>query len=487
MMNLIVKLVRGGGVTLLLLMSNSASCQEQLDLESAVKIAEKTVRFYREHVGVQGGYIFGVSDDLTQREGENRVGPREAWIEPPATPAVGMVYLRGWQMTRLSIFRDAMLETADALVRGQLESGGWANNIEYDPLLRPKYAYRVDHRTSLDQRFNRTTFDDDKSQSALKFLMLLDQELIFENASLHEAAMIALDAFQKAQYPNGAWPQQYSEFPEPNEYPVTKARFPQSWSREFPKIKYSQFYTLNDNTICDLIDLMLTAYFVYEDDRWLTSAKHGGDFLLLAQLPEPQPGWAQQYNRDMEPVWARKFEPPAISGSESQQVMRTLLTLYDVTGEEKYLRPLPRVIEYYRSLQLDDGQLARFYEIGTDKPLYFTKDYKLVYRDNDLPTHYGFKVSSKIDSIERQYQKLKERGASHSSVLQNPKLPRLDVSLRKSAERIVGQLDNRGAWVEDGELKTYPKDEQSGRIISTQTYLKNLSTLIDFINASLEK
>ena len=51
-------------------------------------------------------------------------------------------------------------------------------------------------------------------------------------------------------------------------------------------------------------------------------------FLLLAQLPEPQPGWAQQYNIEMEPEWARKFEPPAVTGGESQKVIATLLTLF---------------------------------------------------------------------------------------------------------------------------------------------------------------
>ena len=50
----------------------------------------------------------------------------------------------------------------------------------------------------------------------------------------------------------------------------------------------------------------------------LAAAKRGGDFLLLAQMPEPQPAWCQQYHPDMHPVWARKFEPPAIACSESE-------------------------------------------------------------------------------------------------------------------------------------------------------------------------
>jgi len=466
---------------------NDLLAQDVLDRQTAVEALEQAVTFYRENVSVEGGSVYRVSADLTKREGEDRVGPREAWIQPPATSTVGMTYLRGRQLTGLPVFRDAMLEVADALIRGQLESGGWSNNMEFDPLLRPKYAYRTDHRTTIGKRYNRTTFDDNKSQSSLEFLMLADRELKFQNTAIHEAAMFALDSFARAQYPNGAWPQQYTEFPDPKDFPVVKAKFPETWNRTYERISYSRFYTLNDNTICDLIELMLTAHAVYGDDRWLASAKQGGDFLLLAQLPEPQPGWAQQYNIDMEPAWARKFEPPAITGGESQGVMQTLLTLYDRTRDEKYLKPIPRALEYYRSLELDNGQLARFYEMGTDKPLYFTRQYELVYRDDDLPTHYGFKVGNKLDRLEREYRRLSERGPSQSFEISAPRAPGMSDSLRQRASQVISALDKRGAWVEAGELRNFSGDEQVGRVIDTRTYIKNISTLADFIAAAQEK
>ena len=40
------------------------------------------------------------------------------------------------------------------------------------------------------------------------------------------------------------------------------------------------------------------------------------------------PRLAQQYNTDMHPAWARKFEPPAVSSSETAGVIRALLTLH---------------------------------------------------------------------------------------------------------------------------------------------------------------
>ena len=54
---------------------------------------------------------------------------------------------------------------------------------------------------------------------------------------------------------------------------------------------------------------MLEAFHRLGDDTYLEAAKRGGDFLVLAQLPEPQPGWAQQYNFDMEIT--KKISPDA--------------------------------------------------------------------------------------------------------------------------------------------------------------------------------
>lgn len=58
-----------------------------------------------------------------------------------------------------------------------------------------------------------------------------------------------------------------------------------------------------------------------------------GDFLILAQMPDPQPAWAQQYSYDMHPLWARRFEPPAIADRESEDVMLTLMEIHRYTGD----------------------------------------------------------------------------------------------------------------------------------------------------------
>ena len=324
----------------------------------------RAVTFFRENASAEGGYVFQVSADLSKREGEGRVGKSTAWIEPPATPSVGMAYLNAYRSCRDPLLLDAAKETAEALRRGQLRSGGWDNRIEFDPVERKKYAYRVDPISNEKLR-NTTTFDDDKSQSAIRFLMQLDKELGFKAATIHDCVTYAVDAALKAQYANGAWPQRYSEFPIQSNSPMLKASIPDSWSRTYRGERYTDHYTLNDNTLSDLISTMLDAWEVYDDSRYLDSAVRGGDFLLRAQLPEPQPGWAQQYDRNMHPAWARKFEPPAISGGESQGVMRILMMLYRRTAAEletaeRFLEPIPPAIAYFRRSLLNDGHLARF-------------------------------------------------------------------------------------------------------------------------------
>lgn len=464
--------------------AQDARSEEPLTREQATEALHRAVTFFRTKVGVQGGYIYKVSADLTRREGEEKVGPTTAWIQPPATPAVGMAYLEAYRLTNDPQLFEAAVETGMALVNTQLESGGWDNQIEFGPEERRRCAYRVDKHADLRRLRNTTTFDDDKSQSCLRFLMQLDRTLEQKNAAIHEAVAYSQDAFLKAQYPNGAWPQRYSEFPKAEDYPVVKASYPESWPRTFPGADYKSYYTLNDNTITDLITTMLEAYDLYGEERFLASAKKAGDFYLLAQMPDPQPGWAQQYDAGMHPAWARKFEPPAITGGESQKLMRTLMLLYRRTGDEKYLAPIPQALAYYRTCVLPDGRMARFYELKTNKPLYFTKQYELTYSSDDMPTHYGFIVSSSLDRIEAEYEKLRKEGPPQESRPREAERPKMSAGLAREAAEAVAALDERGAWVTPGKLSNYGSDDGTREVIDSRVFIKSVERLAKFISAT---
>ena len=120
-------------------------------------------------------------------------------------------------------------------------------------------------------------------------------------------------------------------------------------------------------------------------------------------MPDPQPGWCQQYTQQMVPMWARKFEPPAVSGWESQDAMRTLIRIARVTGDKKYLEPIPKALAYFNKSLLPDGRVARFYELRTNKPLYMNARYELTHDDTAAPDHYGWKQPARFKEIEALY------------------------------------------------------------------------------------
>ncbi|HUT93788.1 MAG TPA: pectate lyase [Thermoguttaceae bacterium] len=447
--------------------------------QQAAQALRKATDFFTGQVSTEGGFLWRYSEDLASREGEGKATDTTVWVQPPGTPPVGMAFLSAYRDTDDAYLLEAARRAAYCLVRGQLESGGWDYRIEFDPERRKRYAYRVE--PAAEGRRNTSTLDDNTTQAALRLLMQLDKTLDFADEKIHEAAAYALDRLVAVQYPIGAWPQRFVAPCDPEQFPVKNASYPESWSREYPKANYSAFYTFNDNAIGDVIDVMFMAHEVYGDARYRAAVDRAGQFILLAQMPEPQPAWAQQYDADVHPAWARKFEPPSITGGESQGVMRTLLQLYRQTGDKQYLEPLPRAIAYFRRSELPDGRLARFYELETNKPLYFTKQYELTDSDADMPTHYAFQVGSGIDRIERDYQRLVE--LDPSQLRREPsKTPRkASASQIARVKAVIAGLDDRGRWVDDGRLSYHGDDDPTRRVIDCHTFITNVGVLSSYL------
>jgi hypothetical protein len=446
--------------------------------KEAARALRRACDYFRKEVATEGGYLWRYSEDLKRREGEGKATATTAWVQPPGTPTVGGAYLGAYQATGDKYYLDAARETGVALAKGQLLSGGWDYRIEFDPEKRKQYAFREAPGSDKAPK-NVTTLDDNTTQEAVRFLMRLDRQLEFRDPLIHPAVSHALACLLNAQYPNGAWPQRFDRFPDPARHPVKKASYPDSWSRTWPAKDYKNYYTLNDNTLADIVDVMLEAAEFYQEPKYRKAALKAGDFLLLAQMPEPQPVWAQQYDLDMHPAWARKFEPPAVTGGESFGAMQVLLRLYRESGDKKYLEPVPRALDYFRKVRLPDGRLARFYELKTSKPLYFTKDYKLTYSDADMPTHYGFKVGDRTDRIAREYDYLVK--LDPAKLKRPPGQPTLSAALKDQVKSVIAALDERGRWVEDGKLKYHGADDPTRRIISCQTFVKNVSVLSSYL------
>jgi len=450
-----------------------------VDLRDQASAAmRRAAEFYRAQVAVRGGYVYYYSLDLKKRLGEGVASPTEIWVQPPGTPTVGMAYLAAYRATGERFYLEAARETAAALIYGQLKSGGWTNVIDFDPRGKRVALYR----NGKGRGRNYSSLDDGITQHALRFLMRMDEALKFKDEEVHEAAETALPALLAAQFPNGGFPQVWSG--PVAAQPVLKATYPDDdWRTENRIKEYWNLYTLNDGLAETVADTLLEAEVIYakteQAKRCRDAAKKLGDFLILAQMPEPQPAWAQQYDYEMRPVWARKFEPAAITGGESQGAIETLLKIHERTGEAKYLAPIPQAIEYLKASRLADGRLARFYELRTNKPLYMTRRYELTYDDRDVPTHYGWKVTSRLDQLERRYQELKARRRAASRA---PDPTRLESKVRE----IIHQLDDEGRWIsrDDGErLVGQPKFARGEPYLSSAVFARNLETLSAYLEA----
>ncbi|GIX03877.1 MAG: polysaccharide lyase [Planctomycetaceae bacterium] len=439
----------------------------------------RAVNFFHDKVSVHGGYNWRYAADLTYAEGENAAGRQTVWVQPPGTPAVGEAFLQAYLLTGEASCLTAAKDAAHCLLEGQLRSGGWQDRIEFSSEARTKIAYRRSQPASSRAK-NFSSLDDDKTQSALRFLMRLDQALSGSDASIHEAINYALTHLMKAQRPNGGWPQVWEEPADANRYRDLRATIPSDWPRQHPKADYWHYYTLNDSAHMDTVEVFLIAYAIYAKPEYLEAARRGGDFLMKAQLPDPQPAWAQQYDAEMRPAWARTFEPPAITGEESQRALLCLMNIYLHTGDPRYLEPIPSALHYLKSLRLPDGQLARFYELGTNRPLYFNKRYELTYDDDDLPQHYGFKVNDDTDRISKTYERYLRLKPHEREREKSRKLAYPPVKSPPSADtltHLIQQQRSDGAWVERGKLRTYRGPNPPQEIISSQTFINNILML----------
>jgi hypothetical protein len=279
----------------------------------------------------------------------------------------------------------------------------------------------------------------------------------------------------RAQYPNGAWPvDSRRRVPNAAAPAIGPAQYPVSWPRTF--VQPAQLaYVTNDDAMRDMIRSFLLAHRLYGLDAYEATALRAGWFLLDAQMPAPQSGWAQTYNGAMEPIWGRKFEPPAIASRETVGVIETMLDLYLYTGDPRYLGSATAGLDWLEASRLPAGDWARFYEMGSNRPLYMTRDYQLTYDDADLPQHYGFRGVWDVAKVRRAHREIVEQGrerylAGLAGGLNGQARIRPAAASRQDhvIEAIVEDLDPQGRWIDDG-------------MINSKTFIRNYGELARFL------
>ena len=246
---------------------------------------------------------------------------------------------------------------ADNLLSWQVPAGGWWENVAMHVL--PFDPERMVRSLSASGTTERGTFDDHGTIDPMRFLARVYEATNLER--FRESFHRGLDFILAAQYPSGGWPQ---SFPDPP--------------------GYNAYVTFNDQAMINILRLIQEIIerrppfgFVEEGyiERLRTAFEKGIGYILKAQIEVDGrlTAWGQQHDPvTYEPRSARVFEPVAITGAESVPIVEFLLTLPDPPDAVR--RSILSALEWFEAARLPDGRWARFYEIGTGRPIFAGRD-----------------------------------------------------------------------------------------------------------------
>lgn len=284
------------------------------------------------------------------------------------------------------------LRIADNLLLYQRNSGGWPKNIDMG-----KPIIDSDRDTLLRQKNdNDSTIDNSSTYTQLSFLARVYTAQHLERH--REAFLKGFDYLLKAQYPNGGWPQFY---PDLN--------------------GYYKHITFNDGAMIGVMNLLRDVasakpeYLFVDEARRASAAKaveKGIDCILKTQIivNGKRTVWCAQHDEvTLAPAPARSYELVSLSGGESVDVVRFLMSIKN---------PSPAVVEaiegavaWFKQVELKDSQgkrvWARFYEIGTNRPIFVGRDgvikYKLAEIEEERRNGYRWYVDEAATLLNKDY------------------------------------------------------------------------------------
>ncbi len=292
------------------------------------------------------------------------------------------------------------LRIAGNLLLYQRNSGGWPKNIDMAKPLDEKDLVDLQRAA----RENDATIDNGATYTQLSFLARVYTAYPHRTPRpgkperLRESFFKGLDYLLKAQYPNGGWPQFY---------PLRDG--------------YYKHITFNDNAMINVMKLLRDvaeakpAYGFVDETRRASAAQaveKGIECILKTQIVVNgrRTVWCAQHDEvTLAPVGARTFELVSLSGGESVEIVRFLMSIKD---------PSPAVVEAVESavawfeksqVKDPDGKLvwARFYEIGSNRPIFAGRDgvvkYDISQIEEERRTGYAWYVDAAAKLLSKDY------------------------------------------------------------------------------------
>ncbi len=286
---------------------------------------------------------------------------------------------------------DEARRLADNLLTWQAPEGGWPKN--QDTAGKPH-----DGEGKL-----KGTFDNGATFFEMQYLARM--VIATGEAKYRQAFDRGLDHILAAQYPSGGWPQSYP-----------------------PPEGYGRHITFNDGTMARLMfllrDVQLSEWFTFVSPEKKSAAKiaweKGIDCILKCQVKVNGvlTVWCSQHDEtDYSPRPARVFEPVSLSGQESLAVMNLLMHVENPTPEIIAAvdvaaawfeavkihgiriedRPQDGAPKGFERFVVEDPNApvlwARFYEIGTNRPIFTGRDGVVRYNlaDIDIERRTGYR------------------------------------------------------------------------------------------------
>ncbi|HTK73690.1 MAG TPA: pectate lyase [Gemmataceae bacterium] len=293
--------------------------------------------------------------------------------------AANSTYAAGFPWARYAAKSDDWYRSADGrrvadnLLSQQSPLGSWPKN--FDTSAKPYEGNPADIKG---------TFDNGATIGEIRFLARAYRAT--QEAKYRDAVLKGVDHILKAQYPNGGWPQSYP-----------------------PGKGYARHITFNDNSMVNLMRLMrevaTTDSFAFVDAPRRQAAQkafdRGVDCILKCQIVVngKKTAWCAQHDEiDFQPRPARTYELVSLSGGESVEIVRLLMSLEKpspeviaaiesavkwfeeakLTGIKQVFAPDPQAPRGRNKVVVKDPDAppmwARFYEIGTNRPIFSDRD-----------------------------------------------------------------------------------------------------------------
>ncbi|SFL43446.1 pectate lyase, PelA/Pel-15E family [Gracilibacillus orientalis] len=279
--------------------------------------------------------------------------------------------------TRFSGDLDNAIEEADNLLTWQMDHGGWTKNWPH--IYTRPWDGEESRSEWVEDGVELGTIDNDATISELQFLAEVYQET--KDPAYKESIEKGLDFLFDLQYESGGFAQVYPE-----------------------RGNYSDYVTFNDEAmvnVLELLDLVAEQRYPFNSDllseeyvaKSQESIDLGVDYILNAQIEVDGKltAWCAQHDPyTYEAREARSYEHPSISGSESVGIVRYLMTRPQT---EEINQAVLAALEWFDEAKLENTRYVsgdpnneyfvedsnstawyRFYEIGTNKPIFSGRD-----------------------------------------------------------------------------------------------------------------